>query len=78
MATAVAGSRDVIAPGRTGVLVPPADPEALARALIGLLSDPAGATALGLAARSVVLEEYTAERMVAVTTGVYERVAEGR
>jgi glycosyltransferase involved in cell wall biosynthesis len=42
VATAVGGIPEMVQSGRDGVLVPPDDPAALARALGQLLADPAG------------------------------------
>lgn len=47
--TDVGGLPEVVDDGKTGVLVPPRDPDALAAELIALLSDPARAEALGRA-----------------------------
>jgi len=47
----------------TGVLVPPADPAALAVAIEGLLHDPRRRAVLGAAARAQVQREYTIERL---------------
>ena len=47
---------EVVRDGETGVLVPPRDPAALARALADLLRDPARARALGEAGRRRVVE----------------------
>jgi len=77
VATAVAGSRDVLCHEVSGVLVPPAEPAALAEALVGLLGDPARAQRLAAAGREVVLGRYTVERMVAATALVYERLLAG-
>lgn len=47
--TDVGGLPEVVDDGKTGVLVPPRDPDALAAELIALLADPARAEALGRA-----------------------------
>lgn len=47
----VAGARDAVADGETGLLVDPADHLAVAGAAVELLSDPGRAQAMGLAAR---------------------------
>ena len=52
VAAGVGGLSEIIRDGETGLLVPPGDPEALADAIVRLLSDPARATALGEAGRS--------------------------
>jgi glycosyltransferase involved in cell wall biosynthesis len=54
VATAVGGVCDVIQDGRNGVLVPRRDPGAMARALIGILTDPDRARRLAAAARAEV------------------------
>lgn len=46
VASDVQGLAEVIRPGRTGLLVPPSEPDALARAVAGLLDDPARAAQL--------------------------------
>lgn len=50
LATAVGGVPEVVADGRTGLLVPPEDPDALAAALARLLGAPALGARLGAAA----------------------------
>lgn len=51
IASRVGGIPELIEDGRTGLLVPPGDPAALAAAADRLLRDPAGAAALGARAR---------------------------
>ncbi|HXG11935.1 MAG TPA: glycosyltransferase [Gemmataceae bacterium] len=59
VATAVGGNLELIEPGVNGLLVPPGDPEELARAIIRLLREPALAARLGAAARQLVEARYS-------------------
>lgn len=52
VASDVPGIREMIAPGETGLLVPPGDAQALAAAVTRLIEDPALAARLGAAARA--------------------------
>ena len=72
VATAVGEVPTVIQNGRTGVLVPAEDPELLAAAIIELLRNPAKREQLGSAARQLVEDEFSAERMTADYLRVYE------
>jgi glycosyltransferase involved in cell wall biosynthesis len=64
VATAVDGSREIIADGETGLLVPPADPAALAAAVKRLLDDPVLAARLAARARETIPPRFTLEKMV--------------
>jgi len=64
IASAVGGLLDLIEPGRTGMLVPPGDANALAAALRQLFTDPALAGRFGEAAQAHVRQRYSFERMV--------------
>ena len=77
VATAVDGTPEVIEEGVTGWLVPPEDPPALARAIIGLLADPDRARAVGRAGRARVIHQFDLDRQVEATAGVYRSVIEG-
>ena len=72
VATAVGDVPTVIQDGRTGALVPAEDPESLAAAVIELLRDPTKRERLGSAARQLVEDEFSAERMRADYLRVYE------
>jgi glycosyltransferase involved in cell wall biosynthesis len=74
IATDVAGSRDVIAHGQDGLLVPPDDAVALRSGLERLLADPAFQMSLGSAARQRVCNEFTLEREADQVMDLYERV----
>jgi len=71
VATSVGEVPTVILDGRTGVLVPAGDVDLLAAGILELLRDPAKRTRLGLAARQLIEEEYSAARMTADYLGVY-------
>jgi glycosyltransferase involved in cell wall biosynthesis len=70
--SAVGGLLDLVTPGRTGLLVDPSDPEALAAAIRSLADDPARARALGAAARAEVRSRYSFDRMVQAFEELYE------
>ena len=71
VASAVGGLRDLIDPGRTGILVPAEDPQLLAAALKGLYEDPERAWEIGAAARAEVLARYSFERMIGAFADLY-------
>lgn len=75
VATRVGGLPDVVLDGETGLLVPPADPEALAAAVSRLLRDPALASQLGEAGARRADEHFTVERMVREYLAVFEGLA---
>ena len=76
VATAVAGIPEVVEDGHTGLLVPPADPVALAGALARLFGDGDLRRRIGAAARVSVLPRFGIEKYVASMVGVYEELLE--
>ena len=72
VATRVGGLVDLIEESRTGRLVPPRDPAALAQAIGSLLDDPAARAAMGEAARRSAGERFRAERLVADVERLYD------
>jgi alpha-maltose-1-phosphate synthase len=77
---AVVGSRvggipEVVADGRTGLLVPPGDPDALAAALNALITDPDRAAALGRAGRERAVAEFSWAQIAAQTAQLYATLA---
>jgi glycosyltransferase involved in cell wall biosynthesis len=77
VATAVGGTPEAVV-RETGLLVPPADPRALAEAAVELLRDPARRAALAAASRARHAAHFTVERMVAETAQIYAEVRGGR
>jgi len=64
VATSVGGTPDILDHGRTGLLIPPGDPAALANSILHLLRNPAIASALGVAARQTVETRWDAHTML--------------
>lgn len=71
VAAAVGAATDTVVDGVTGLLVPPNDPKALARALRPLLADDARRDAYGIAAADRVEARYNTARIAAETVRVY-------
>lgn len=71
VATRIGGTPEAIEDGVTGLLVPPGDSAALARAMCRLLEDRELAARLGQAARRRVSECFSLERMVRETERLY-------
>lgn len=74
VATRVIGSSEVVVPGETGHLVPPANAGMLAAALGELLGDARMRALYGGAGHRRYLREFTVERMVTRTRAVYDSV----
>lgn len=75
VATRVGGVPDVVVDGETGLLVPPGDPAALARAIADLLSDASRRAAMGAAARRRVEALFSVEAVRVATEAVYGEIA---
>jgi glycosyltransferase involved in cell wall biosynthesis len=73
--TDVVGNRDVIEHGRSGLLVPPEDPAALAEAVIGLLEDPRRRAELAAAGRERVERHFDIVTMGATMEALYTELA---
>ena len=76
LSTPVGGIPQAIDNGRHGVLVEPTDTDALARALLTLIDDPALRERLGRAAQHKVLEQYSPPAMVSAMLKEYSRVSQ--
>jgi glycosyltransferase involved in cell wall biosynthesis len=75
VASAVGGIPEMIESGRTGLLVAPHDPEALAAAIVRLLSDHAYADMLARGGHDLVHERFCVELMVAAIEDIYDEGA---
>lgn len=77
VASAVGGHLDTVLDGRTGALVPPRDPAALARRLRELLADPGRLAAIGSAAAARAHSRYGWDHIARETELLYRRVRLG-
>ncbi|MBU2502176.1 glycosyltransferase family 4 protein [bacterium] len=68
------GLKDSVRDGETGLLVPYGDPEAMARAAVGLINDPAGRERMSAAARRWA-GTFSWERCVAESLALFAEVA---
>lgn len=75
IASTVASLPEIVEEGHTGLLVPSADPAALADAIGHLAMDPDDRDRMGRAARARAIEHFSLERMVERTEDVYEEAA---
>ncbi len=77
IASAAGGITDIVKEDRSGLLVPPGDPAALAEAIVALAGDPARVERLGREGRAYVQERFgwpaVIERLVALYEGVVGR-----
>jgi starch synthase len=74
VASAVGGIPEVVDDGRTGLLVPPSDPAALAAALNRLIDDPGLARQMGVAGRARAVADFSWKAIAEQTVALYEEV----
>jgi glycosyltransferase involved in cell wall biosynthesis len=74
IASAVGGMRRSVLNGKTGLLVSPCDPKALAEAILWMLGHPQEAKEMGSAGKKYFLELFTQDRMVSMTEELYENL----
>ncbi len=72
VATTTGGLPEIVRDGETGMLVPPGESDALARAVLALLQDPARCRQLGEAGRARVAAHFTVEAMMDSLASGYE------
>jgi starch synthase len=74
VATSAGGVPEIVVHGETGLLVPPADPRALAAAVRELLDDPGRAARLGVAGRRRARAEFGLARHAAAVGALYDEL----
>jgi glycosyltransferase involved in cell wall biosynthesis len=78
VATQVGGNPEIVIHGRTGLLVPPADPCALASAILSILEDKDMAIRFGMAGRKRVEERFSLDIMVRNYERLFEQIINSR
>lgn len=74
VATDGPGCREIVRPGVNGLLIPPNDPEALARAVISLVEAPELRTRYGRAGREIAVSEFEERLVVRQTMQLYREL----
>ena len=76
--TELEGNPELIQDQRTGLLVPPRDPDALGKALLRLIERPDLAKAMARAGRERVVATFSQETKIRRTEALYRRLLEGK
>jgi len=71
VATDIGGIPEVVENGKTGILVPPKNPEALAQAIIELLNNPGKAEEMGRLGRLRIKDTFTTKKMISCIENLY-------
>lgn len=74
IATSVGGNNEIVLDGETGTIIPPKDPEALARAIIYHLENPEISRRMGKKGYERVKKHFSRKKMVEETFKVYKDV----
>lgn len=74
IATAVGGNADLVTAGETGEIIPAADPEAMAQAIVRFASHPQRSQEMGRAGRQLVERRFSMNAMVAAYQGTYDEL----
>jgi glycosyltransferase involved in cell wall biosynthesis len=77
VATRVGGTPDLLGEGSRGALVPPADPQTLAAAILDTLRSPREANARAQVGRDYVLSQHSAGRLIHDIDSLYKRLLHG-
>ena len=73
--TDVGGNSELVIDGKTGYIVPPYDPDALAYKVLHLLNNNRLAKKFGSAGQKLMRKEFSLEKMVMNTEKIYEELA---
>ena len=73
IATGVGGNAELVEHGRTGEIVPAADPDAMAGAIVEMASSPIRSAAMGREGRAEVERRFSLQAMVSAYQALYDR-----
>jgi glycosyltransferase involved in cell wall biosynthesis len=74
VATNVGGTAEALVDGKNGLLIPPANPQAMAAAILHLMDNAPLARELGNQARRTISDRFSLDRMVAATESLYDNL----
>lgn len=74
--TKMRGCSEIVRDGENGFLIPPKDPEALARAMKLLIDDPLLRARMGSRGREIVVNEFSSQRIARENLDLFRRVFE--
>lgn len=75
IATDIPGNDEVVTGGVDGILVPPANRQKLAEAIISLIEDPDKAREIGEKARKKIIENFREKKMIQKTEAIYHEIS---
>jgi glycosyltransferase involved in cell wall biosynthesis len=74
IATRVGGNPELVVEGRTGILVPTGDVDAMAQAIVAHAMNPEQASTSGKTGRNEIEQRFSMEAMVGAYQGLYDRL----
>jgi glycosyltransferase involved in cell wall biosynthesis len=78
VATNVGGTAEIVMHGKTGLLVRPGDPVALAEGLLAMAASPAARSEMGARARATITTHFTFAEQCARYCAVFDRLTRHR
>lgn len=77
ISTRVGAIPEMVEDGKSGLLIPPGDIDALCAAIERLINDPAEREQMGMAGRRIIEEKFTLQRAAAQYAAIYHRILRG-
>jgi len=77
VATNIGGLSEAIAPGKTGALVPPGNPDILGKTLSEIIHNPSLLKTMGMKCRELIINKFSKDTMVLQTENLLKKVNKG-